>query len=156
LEGTNLMTRTQLRPWITAGVCVILVAAALIGLNAGAAPAGSPTLSLDRAGSATTTDLTVMPPPAAAPAPTTEPPAEFTPAELRYLQLLHDQTEFEAEYASDASMVLIGHGLCAGRDLGESVPQQIDYLDQRGYTSLAAGWIVGSALQELCAPGGGH
>jgi hypothetical protein len=147
------MTRTQLRPWITLGVCVILIVAALIGLNASATPTGNPTRSLDRAGSAMTASFTVMPPPAVAPLPTSEPPAEFTPAELRYLQLLHDQTEFEAEYASDASMVLIGHGLCAGRDAGETVPQQIDYLDNRGYTSLAAGWIVGSALQELCVAG---
>lgn len=149
------MTKRNRKPWIALGVCVILIAVALIGLNASATPpAGSPTRSLDRTGSAATASLTIMPPPAVAPAPTTEPPAAFTPAELRYLQLLHDQTEFEAEYASDASMVLIGHGLCAGRDLGETVPQQIDYLDQRGYTSLAAGWIVGSALQELCVPAG--
>lgn len=107
-----------------------------------------------RVGSVVTAELTIMPPPAVAPLPATEAPAEFTAAELRYLQLLHDQTEFEHEYASDASMVLIGHGLCAGRDLGETVPQQIDYLDNRGYTSLASGWIVGSALQELCVSGG--
>lgn len=148
------MTRTQLRPWITLGGCVILIAVALIGLNASANPTGNSSRSLDRAGSAVTASLTIMPPPAAARQPTAEPPAEFTPAELRYLQLLHDQTEFEHEYASDASMVIIGNGLCAGRDLGESVPQQIDYLDQRGYTSLAAGWIVGSALQELCITAG--
>ncbi len=149
------MTRTQRRPWAVLAVCLLIAAGAVIGLAASMKSAVDPTpRTLGEAGSVTTAGLTIVPPPAVAPLPTSEPAPTFTPAELRYLQLLHDQSEFEAEYASDASMVVIGTGMCARRDAGETVPQLIDYLDNRGYTSLAAGWIVGSALQELCVPAG--
>jgi hypothetical protein len=149
------MTNTNRRQWATAAVCLLVLVAALAVLAASTQPAIEPVQSTaGEAGSASTVGLTVMPPPAAEPQPTSQATPEFTAAELRYLQLLHDQTEFEAEYAPDASMVVIGVGMCARRDRGETVPQMIDYLYRRGYTSLAAGWIVGSALQELCVPAG--
>lgn len=145
------MIRTHRRTAILA-LFLLAVASAMFAFAAGE-PATDPA-SLGKAGSAVTADLTIMPPPAVAPLPVSEPAPAFTAAELRYLQLLHDQTEFEAEYASDSSMVLIGTGMCFRIDAGETVPQLIDYLDNRGYTSLAAGWIVGSALQELCFQAG--
>lgn len=149
------MIRVHRRTAILA-LCVLAAASALFAF-AGGEPAPDPAPA-GETGSVVTADLTIMPPPATAPlpmsTPVSEPAVEFTPAELRYLQLLHDQDEFEAEYASDPSMVLIGTGMCFRIDAGETVPQLIDYLDNRGYTSLAAGWIVGSALQELCVPAG--
>jgi hypothetical protein len=149
------MTNTNRRQWATAAVCLLVIAAALAVLRVTIKPAVEPSPSAaGEAGSASTVGLTIMPPPVTAPQPTSEPAPEFTAAERRYLQLLHDQTEFEAEYAPDASMVVIGTGMCARVEAGETVPQLIDYLDHRGYTSLAAGWIVGSALQELCVPAG--
>lgn len=150
------MTRTKRIPWTAVlVVCLLTMACGLFALTASMKPAvelGPAPLS--QAGSAATTALTIMPPPAAAPLPTAELAPAFTAGELRYLQLLHDQDEFEHEYASDASMVVIGAGMCASIDAGQTVPELIDYLDRRGYTSLAAGWIVGSALQELCVRGG--
>jgi len=145
------MTKTHRKRAILA-LGVLAIASGMFASAAGE-PAPDPVMA-GQVGSAMTAELTIMPPPAAAPLPLSEPAPAFTDAELRYLQLLHDQDEFEAEYSSDASMVLIGTGMCFRIDAGETVPQLIDYLDNRGYTSLAAGWIVGSALQELCVPAG--
>lgn len=146
------MIRTDRRRWATALVCLLVAAAVIVVLKASTTPAADTTQPLDRAGSAVGVDLTITPPTP----PTTAPAPEFTAAELRYLQLLHDQTEFEGEYADDSAMVVIGTGMCWSIDAGQTVPELIDYLDNRGYTYLAAAWIVGSALQELCLSGGGR
>lgn len=150
------MIRSDRRRWATALVCLLVAAGAILVLRASVTPAADTTEPLNQAGSAATVDMTIVPPPATAPLPIAESALAFTAAELRYLQLLHDQDEFESQYASDGDMVVIGNSMCWQIDAGQTVPQLIDYLDNRGYTYLAAAWIVGSALQELCLPGGGR
>jgi hypothetical protein len=131
--------------------CLLLLIGALALFRATNGPAVEP---LNAAGSAATAGLTVMPGPATAAVPTTEPAPNYTQAEVRYLQVLHERDEVESEYAPDGSMVLIGGGICARRDAGDSVSQLVAWVDGRGYSSLASGWIVGSAVREMCPPAG--
>lgn len=145
------MIGTNRRPWATLGVCLLLLVAAVAALNASAKPAAGDGVSPLREA---TTGLTIVPPPAVAPAPTTEPAPTFTPDEQRYLQVLHEQDEFEAEYPADGTLALIGGGICSRRAAGATVPDLVDWVDYHGYTSLASGWIVGTAVQELCPKAG--
>lgn len=145
------MIRSQFRRWAAAAAGLLLLVGVLAAMHGILEP---PVQPLGEAGSAVAVRLTTMPPPAAVPMPDTEPAPKFTPAELRYLQVLHEQDEFEAEYQADGSMALIGGGICARRTAGDTVPQLIDWVDSHGFTSLASGWIVGAAVRELCVPGG--
>lgn len=149
------MLKRDRRPWITLGVSMLLMIVAVMALAGSMKPGTNHSAApLREAGSVVGTDLTIVPPAATTPAPSSEPAPAFSLAELRYLQLLHDQDEFEPQYAADDVMVVIGEGMCWRIDAGQTVPELIDYLDNRGYTYLAAAWIVGSALQELCVPAG--
>lgn len=134
------MTNTDRRRWATAVASLLALVAALVVFGAINEPAAVP---LNAAGSAATAAV-----------PTPEPAPAYTQAEVRYLQVLHEHDEVETEYAPDGSMVLIGGGICARRDAGDTVTQLVDWVDGRGYTSLASGWIVGTAVRELCPPAG--
>lgn len=147
------MTKTDRRRWATAVASLLALAAALALFGAMNEPAAVP---LNAAGSAATAGLTVMPGPATAAVPTVEPAPAYTQAEVRYLQVLHQHDKVEGEYAPDGSMVLIGGGICARRDAGDSVSELVVWVDERGYSSLASGWIVGTAVRELCPPAAGR
>jgi hypothetical protein len=147
------MAKTNLRRWATAVAGVLLLVSVLAALHGILEPQTEP---LGEAGSTVTVSLTAMPPPAIAPLPTTEPAPSFTPDELEFLQVLHEQDEFEAEYPADGALALIGEGICSRRTAGATVPDLIDWVDNHGYTSLASGWIVGAAVRELCPTAGGR
>lgn len=144
------MNNPDRRRWATAVVAVLMLVGALALMRAITEPAAEP---LGEAGSAAKVQLTVVPPNPEA-SPTTEPAPTFTPDEQRYLDVLHEQNEFEPEYVPDGTLVLIGDGVCSRHRAGLTVPQLVDWVDARGYTSLAAGWIVGTAVRELCPKAG--